>query len=123
MRFLPYARAVAETSPLPATVFQQPHADLTGHLYESLLDLLPRLLDHPNEYRELWEDEDRALGASEDAIEEETGGARWVFDGVDRITPALHVDRTAASSLAADAIVAHIERRLRTSPPAWDPYD
>ncbi|HVH28279.1 MAG TPA: DUF6687 family protein [Vicinamibacterales bacterium] len=54
---------------------------------------------------------------------EETGGGRWVFDGVDQITPRLFWQGTSASSFPPEAIVTRVEHHLRTGPPAWDPYD
>jgi hypothetical protein len=54
---------------------------------------------------------------------EETGGGRWTFDGVDRITPRLHLEGGVATSLPIDAIVKRIEHHLKTGPPAWVPYD
>jgi hypothetical protein len=54
---------------------------------------------------------------------EETAGGRWVFDGVDRITPKLHLDWASASSIPLESIVRRVEDRLRTGPSAWDPYD
>jgi hypothetical protein len=53
----------------------------------------------------------------------EAGGGRWVFDGVDRITPRLHVEPGIASSIAPETILARVEHHLRTGTPAWNPYD
>jgi hypothetical protein len=53
----------------------------------------------------------------------EHSGGRWVFDGVDAITPALHLQGADATSLSADTILARLERHLRTGPPAWNPYN
>jgi hypothetical protein len=53
---------------------------------------------------------------------DETHG-RWVFDGVDEITPRLHLDGGAATSIPADAVVARMEEALRSGQPAWNPYD
>jgi hypothetical protein len=54
---------------------------------------------------------------------EETSGGRWVFDGVDQITPRLHLDGSAATSMPVDAVVRRLEHHLRTGQPTWDPYD
>lgn len=54
---------------------------------------------------------------------EEGSGGRWVFDGVDEITPRLHFDGSPASAIAPESIVARVEHHLRTGPPAWNPYD
>jgi len=54
---------------------------------------------------------------------EETTGGRWVFDGVDRITPRLHLEGSATTSVPLDAIVRRVEHHLRTGRSAWDPYD
>jgi len=60
--------------------------------------------------------------ASELSLEETTGG-RWVFDGVDQITPKLHVEGSGQTSVPIDMIVKRIEHHLRTGRSAWDPYD
>jgi hypothetical protein len=54
---------------------------------------------------------------------EETTGGRWVFDGVDQITPKLHLDGSPATSIPVDAVVRRVEHHLRTGRSAWDPYD
>ena len=53
----------------------------------------------------------------------ETAGGRWVFDGVDRITPKLHLDGNPATSIPLETIIQRVEHHLRTCPPAWNPYD
>jgi hypothetical protein len=53
---------------------------------------------------------------------EETTSGRWVFDGVERITPALHLEGSAATSIPPDTIVSRVEQHLRNGPPAWNPY-
>jgi hypothetical protein len=55
--------------------------------------------------------------------EEETSGGRWVFDGVDRITPRLHLEGSFHTSLPIVALQERLEQQLSTGPPAWDPYD
>jgi hypothetical protein len=47
----------------------------------------------------------------------------WTFDGVDAITPRLHLDGKDESSIPIDLILQKLEHHLRTGPPAWDPYD
>jgi len=54
---------------------------------------------------------------------EETTGGHWVFDGVDQITPKLHLEGSGQTSVPIDTIVQRIEHHLRTGRPAWDPYD
>ena len=53
---------------------------------------------------------------------QEEGRGLWVFDGVDRITPRLHLEGSAGTSIPVEAIVGRVELHLRTGPPAWDPY-
>jgi len=54
---------------------------------------------------------------------EEGSGGRWTFDGVSEITPRFYLDGAHGSSIPADEVRRRIERRLKTGPPAWDPYD
>jgi hypothetical protein len=54
---------------------------------------------------------------------EESSGGRWVFDGVDQITPKLHLKGSDTTSVPADTIVRRVEHHLRTGRAAWDPYD
>ena len=60
--------------------------------------------------------------ANELNLEESTEG-RWVFDGVDQITPRLHLEGSSTTSIPLDIIVARVEHHLRTGPTAWNPYD
>ena len=55
--------------------------------------------------------------------EEEASAGRWVFDGVERITPRLHLQGSAKTSLSAATVRARLERHLATGAPAWNPYD
>jgi hypothetical protein len=55
--------------------------------------------------------------------QEERADSRWVFDGVDQITPKFYLKGSAPSTYDADSLVARIEERLRSAPPAWNPYD
>jgi hypothetical protein len=54
---------------------------------------------------------------------EETTGGRWVFDGVDQITPRLHLEGSSATSVPPEAILRRLEHHLRSGRAAWDPYD
>jgi hypothetical protein len=54
---------------------------------------------------------------------EETSEGRWVFDGVDRITPRLHLEESETTSLSPDIIRRRLEQHLLTGAPAWNPYD
>lgn len=54
--------------------------------------------------------------------EEQTKG-RWIFDGVDRITPRLHLEGSSQTSISPEAVVSRIEHHLRNGQPAWNPYD
>jgi hypothetical protein len=56
-----------------------------------------------------------------DLTEREVRG-RWVFDGVDQITPRLYLDG-ASTSIPVDTVIAAMEHALRTGPAAWNPYD
>jgi hypothetical protein len=62
-------------------------------------------------------------GLADELNTQETGGGRWTFDGVDAITPRLHLEGKHESSIPVDVIVRKLEHYLRTAPPAWDPYD
>lgn len=53
---------------------------------------------------------------------QENGGT-WTFDGVEAITPRLHLEGKHESSIPADVIRRKLEEHLRTALPAWDPYD
>jgi hypothetical protein len=50
-------------------------------------------------------------------------GGQWIFDGVDSITPRLHLEGKHESSIPVDVIHRKLEHHLRTGAPAWDPYD
>ena len=54
---------------------------------------------------------------------EESTEGRWVFDGVDQITPRLHLEGSSTTSIPLDTIVRRVEHHLQTGPPAWNPYD
>ena len=59
---------------------------------------------------------------AEELNREERATGRWVFDGVDAITPRLHFDGADPTSVSADKITARVEHYLRTGPVAWNPY-
>jgi len=185
-------------------------------LYEHLLGMLPRLIAHLNDYKNIWELEDAKLSASEELIEsgeitieerpeldlavinipaglpavsvhrftrvrlatchpfaihnitkcsrlfivqgkqiefqyryeswvqfasrkpllridlielvnelnaEEESGGCWVFDGVDRINPRLHIDGSMATTLTPEFILKRLEKHLSIGTPAWNPYE
>lgn len=54
---------------------------------------------------------------------EETTKGRWVFDGVEQITPRLHLEGSTATSIPTDTIVSRVEQHLQSGAPAWNPYD
>jgi len=60
---------------------------------------------------------------AEELNREESSGGAWRFDGVDRITPRLHLEGSVASSIPAALIQTRLEHYLATAPPAWNPYD
>jgi hypothetical protein len=55
--------------------------------------------------------------------QEEVADGRWVFDGVEPITPRLHREGESAPTIPVETIVARVEHHLQTGAPAWDPYD
>lgn len=55
--------------------------------------------------------------------QEETSGGHWVFDGVEQITPRLHLEGRTRTSLSPEDIKRRLERHLTTGLPAWNPYD
>jgi hypothetical protein len=58
-----------------------------------------------------------------DLNQEETSGGRWLFDGVDRLTPRLHLEGSSATSISPAAIRTRLEKCLSTGASAWNPYD
>jgi hypothetical protein len=61
-------------------------------------------------------------GLANELNQEEKAPGRWVFDGVDQITPRFYFDGTSTTSIPLDRIVSRVEQVLRTGPPAWNPY-
>jgi hypothetical protein len=57
------------TSPLGSASLEGTYAQTTALLYHELLARFTDLLDHPDQYRALWEHEDEHLGESIDAID------------------------------------------------------
>jgi hypothetical protein len=55
--------------------------------------------------------------------QQETSGGRWKFDGVDRITPRLHLEDSASTSLSVGDFERQLKRHLAEGKAAWDPYD
>jgi hypothetical protein len=58
-----------------------------------------------------------------DELNRDEREGRWVFDGVDQITPRLHLEGSERTSIPIDVIVERVEYHLRTGRPAWNPYD
>lgn len=54
---------------------------------------------------------------------QESIGGRWAFDGVDQITPTLHLEGHDETSVPIDVLVKLVEHHLQTGRPAWNPYD
>ena len=54
---------------------------------------------------------------------EEGAAGKWIFDGVDQITPRLHIEGNAGTSIPLGDIVKRVEHHLRVGRPAWNPYD
>lgn len=59
------AYADEDLSPMGAALFASPYPVQTAVLYEELIPRLPEMLDHPEHYRPLWEDEDDRLDVDE----------------------------------------------------------
>jgi hypothetical protein len=59
---------------------------------------------------------------AEELNREERTNGRWVFDGVEAITPRLHFSGPGASSIPAGVVEDRLEHHLRTGPPAWNPF-
>jgi hypothetical protein len=60
---------------------------------------------------------------AEELNAEENSGGKWEFDGVEEITPRLHLNGKHETSIPAEVVRRRIEQYLKTAPPAWDPYD
>ncbi len=61
-----------------------------------------------------------ALAEELNAAEELPG--KWEFDGVEAITPRLHLRGAQGTALPVDTIVARVEHHLRAGAPAWNPF-
>ena len=53
----------------------------------------------------------------------EDGKAKWVFEGVDQISPRLYRAGQERGVLSPERVVSLLEHELRSGVPAWDPYD
>ncbi len=62
----------ADRGPFGRELLDGPYPEVCGRLYQSILPLVPELLDHPDRWRHLWEDEDAHLDASLAAIADGT---------------------------------------------------
>jgi hypothetical protein len=54
--------------------------------------------------------------------QEEQPPGKWVFDGVDAITPSLRLTASDGTSIPMDSIQTRLEHHLRTGKPAWNPF-
>lgn len=59
------AYADAQRSPLGSEVFAKPYPEQSAGLYQELLEKLPELLDAPDRFKDLWEDEDARFARDE----------------------------------------------------------
>ena len=59
---------------------------------------------------------------AEELTEGEPGDGRWVFDGVEALTPALHLVDAPGTALDPGQIRRLVTEAMRTQPPAFDPY-
>lgn len=84
-----------------------------GYRYESWVQMIT---DPPPKRRDLKPLAETLTGL-------ETGDAAWQFDGVEQITPALHLTGAAESAIDPDRFVAMVADALKAGAPAWDPYD
>ncbi len=62
------AYADSGSSPLPPSVFEGEYADSCGHLYESLLGLLPEMMAEPDVFKKYWQEPEAALKQATDWI-------------------------------------------------------
>ena len=60
--------SVPERSPLGPSALAGDYPERCAALYREALAMLPELLDHPDRFRRLWEDEDDELTAAEAAV-------------------------------------------------------
>lgn len=58
---------------------------------------------------------------AEELTAEESGTARWVFDGAADLIPRLHLEGAEESALGAGEFRRRLERALALAPPAWNP--
>ncbi|MCP4232630.1 MAG: hypothetical protein GY770_03440, partial [Aestuariibacter sp.] len=84
-------------SPLPADIFQSPYAEKTARLYQALLPVFADILEHSDDYRDYWEDEDAHLSRSEAYLQDGTIEIEEIADGdlaIGRIPGGLQSGRT-----------------------------
>jgi hypothetical protein len=60
---------------------------------------------------------------ADDLNQNERSGGRWVFDGVDGITPKLRLEGAVESSFDESTFSGQLEHHLASGRPAWNPYD
>ncbi len=53
---------------------------------------------------------------------DETSGGRWIFEGVEALTPRLYLSGAEESSLSPATFRQRLDHHLAHDPPAWDPY-
>lgn len=58
-----------------------------------------------------------------DKLSEEEGNANWEFEGVDKITPKLHLVGATESKIPQEKFKAMVTSFLEGAKPAWDPFD
>ncbi len=84
-------------SPLAADIFQSPYAEKTARLYQALLPTFADILEHTDDYRDYWEDEDAHLTRSEAYLQDGTIEIREIADAdlaIVRIPGGLQSGRT-----------------------------
>jgi hypothetical protein len=62
-------------------------------------------------------------GLAQELTHDEKGKAKWIFDGVNLITPSLHLDGVSESSINPDVFISKVKNFLLNAEPAWNPYD
>ncbi|KQV90448.1 DUF6687 family protein [Rhizobacter sp. Root1221] len=108
--FVVSAYADPERSPLGPEFFAQPEGTRVAGLYTELLGHLPTLLDHPDRYAHLWQEEERVLDATELALR--SGAIR-----IDEV-PSLDL---AVVTLPPDAVRARVHRFAQVRQLAYHP--
>lgn len=105
--------ALHNRTPCSRLLLLRPHQAELQYRYEGWVQLVSRRpalrVDLTNLAEEL------------NQLEESNG--RWVFDGVDQITPRLHLEGSPTTSIVPEIILHRVEEHLRRGAPAWNPYD